>query len=328
MNGTDNNFGELAPGSFSGIVYDDRNNDGLVDSGESGIPNASVVLSGVDDRGALVNIPLTTLADGTFNFSNLRPGTHTITETTPAGFLDGKDTVGTLNGSAAVNDVFSGITLNAGGSGTNYRFGELTPSSLSALVFSDLNNNGTQDVGEAGIGGVAITLTGTDDLNNPVSISLNTLGDGTVAFTNLRPGIYTITETQPGAYLDGKDTAGTLNGSTAVNDVVSAIGIAPAQNGTGYRFGELLPSSLSGNVFIDANNDGIFDGGESAVNGVTVTLTGKDDLGNNVNLTATTVGGAYTFNNLRPSDSAGYTITETQPGGLLDGKMPSALRAA
>ena len=320
VNGTDNNFGELAPGSFSGIVYDDRNNDGLVDSGESGIPNASVVLSGVDDRGALVNIPLTTLADGTFNFSNLRPGTYTITETTPAGFLDGKDTVGTLNGSAAVNDVFSGITLNAGGSGTNYRFGELTPSSLSALVFSDLNNNGTQDAGEAGIGGVAITLTGTDDLNNPVSISLNTLGDGTVAFTNLRPGIYTITETQPGAYLDGKDTAGTLNGSTAVNDVVSAIGIAPAQNGTGYRFGELLPSSLSGNVFIDANNDGIFDGGESAVNGVTVTLTGKDDLGNNVNLTATTVGGAYTFNNLRPSDSAGYTITETQPGGLLDGK--------
>ena len=320
VDGSGNNFGELAPGSFSGIVYDDRNNDGLVDSGESGIPNASVVLSGVDDRGALVNIPLTTLADGTFNFSNLRPGTYTITETTPAGFLDGKDTVGTLNGSAAVNDVFSGITLNAGGSGTNYRFGELTPSSLSALVFSDLNNNGTQDAGEAGIGGVAVTLTGTDDLNNPVSISLNTLGDGTVAFTNLRPGIYMITETQPGAYLDGKDTAGTLNGSTAVNDVVSAIGIAPAQNGTGYRFGELLPSSLSGNVFIDANNDGIFDGGESAVNGVTVTLTGKDDLGNNVNLTATTVGGAYTFNNLRPSDSAGYTVTETQPAGLLDGK--------
>ena len=320
VDGSGNNFGELAPGSLSGIVYDDLNNNGGVDSGESGIPGATVVLTGTDDRGVSVNLPLTTQPDGTFTFGNLRPGTYTITETTPAGFLDGKDTAGTLGGSPAVNDVFSGITLNAGGSGTNYRFGELTPSSLSALVFSDLNNNGTQDAGEAGIGGVAVTLTGTDDLNNPVSISLNTLGDGTVAFTNLRPGIYTITETQPGAYLDGKDTAGTLNGSTAVNDVVSAIGIAPAQNGTGYRFGELLPSSLSGNVFIDANNDGIFDGGESAVNGVTVTLTGKDDLGNNVNLTATTVGGAYTFNNLRPSDSAGYTVTETQPAGLLDGK--------
>jgi uncharacterized repeat protein (TIGR01451 family) len=217
--------------------------------------------------------------------------------------------------------VISGIILGVGQNGANNRFGELTPSSLSVLVFSDLNNNGTQDPGEAGIGGVAVTLTGTDDLSNAVNIPATTAPDGTFTFGILRPGTYTITETQPGAFLDGRDTAGTLGGSTLVNDAISGIIVAPAQNGTGNRFGELLPSSLSGNVFIDTNNDGIFGGGESGQGGVTVALTGFDDLGAVVNLTTTTLlDGSYSFSGLRPSNGAGYTITETQPPGLLDGR--------
>ena len=321
VNGAGNNFGELAPAALSGIVFDDRNNDGNVDPGESGIFNVTVVLSGTDDRGNPVNATLTTLADGTYSFANLRPGTYTITETTPAGFLDGIDTAGTLSGSTAVNDVISGIVLGAGQSGANNRFGELTPASLSGVVFSDLNNNGAQNPGEAGVGGVTVTLSGTDDLSNPVSATTVTLGDGSYSFGTLRPGTYTITETQPGTFLDGIDTAGTLGGSNAVNDVISAISVAPAQNGTGYTFAELVPSSLNGFVFIDTDNDGIFDLTESGQGGVTVALTGTDDLGNAVNLTTTTLGdGSYGFLGLRPSNGAGYTVTETQPGGLLDGK--------
>src|SRR5260221_2122291 len=41
-------------------------------------------------------------------FTNLRPGTYTLTETQPAGFLDGKDMIGTPGGTTA-NDVFSAI---------------------------------------------------------------------------------------------------------------------------------------------------------------------------------------------------------------------------
>ncbi len=321
VDGAGNNFGELAPAALNGIVFDDRDNDGNVDPGESGILNATVALSGTDDRGNALSATLSTLADGTFSFGNLRPGTYTITETTPAGFLDGIDTAGTLGGSTVVNDVISGIVLGAGQSGADNRFGELTPSSLSGVVFSDLNNDGAQGVGEAGVGVVTVTLSGTDDLSTAVNLTTVTLGDGSYSFGTLRPGTYTITETQPGAFLDGIDTAGTLGGSTAVNDVISAINVAPAQNGTGYTFGELVPSSLSGFVFIDTDNDGIFDLGESGQGGVTVALTGIDDLGAAVNLTTLTLGdGSYGFLGLRPSNGAGYTVTETQPAGLLDGK--------
>ena len=42
----------------------------------------------------------TTNASGAYSFGNLRPGTYTLTETQPAGLLDGKDTAGSLGGVA------------------------------------------------------------------------------------------------------------------------------------------------------------------------------------------------------------------------------------
>jgi hypothetical protein len=69
------------------------------------------------------------------------------------------------------------------------------------------------------------------------------------------------------------------------------------------------PSSLSGFVYIDNNGDGMFDTGDTALSSVTVTLTGINDLGQTVTMTATTdQNGFYHFDNLRPGT---YTITQT-----------------
>ena len=80
------------------------------------------------------------------------------------------------------------------------------------------------------------------------------------------------------------------------------------------------PSSLSGVVWQDFNDDGQVDFAETAVADVTVTLTGTDDLGNAINqVVQTDANGIYAFTDLRPSNAAGYTIIETQPTGLLNG---------
>jgi hypothetical protein len=82
----------------------------------------------------------------------------------------------------------------------------------------------------------------------------------------------------------------------------------------------LAPSSVEGLVYVDFNNDGQVDFGETAVAGVTVTLTGTDALGHPVNRALQTdANGIYCFTDLRPSNSAGYTVTKTPPAGLLDG---------
>jgi N-acetylneuraminic acid mutarotase len=83
-------------------------------------------------------------------------------------------------------------------------------------------------------------------------------------------------------------------------------------------FTALAPASLSGTVFEDFNNDGQVDFGEKGISGVSISLTGTDDLGHSVNLSQVTDGdGAYVFLNLRPG---AYNVTKTsQPSGYTQG---------
>ena len=75
-------------------------------------------------------------------------------------------------------------------------------------------------------------------------------------------------------------------------------------------------ASLSGVVYVDANNDGTIDANESRLAGVTITLTGTAQ-GNAVNRTTTTAtDGTYRFNNLFGGT---YTLSETQLTGYNDG---------
>ena len=67
--------------------------------------------------------------NGVYVFYDLRPGEYTISEMQPVDFMDGKDTLGNVNGTIAgdnsVNDIFSGVILSEPGSvAENYNFGE------------------------------------------------------------------------------------------------------------------------------------------------------------------------------------------------------------
>jgi len=118
-------FGELPPepASVAGYVYVDANDNGIKDSGERGICKVKVTLTG--DNGT--QLTLLTKADGSYKFDNLLPGMYQIGETQPSRYSDGRETVGTAGGTAAVDDVFAGIALSSGTDATGYLFGELNP---------------------------------------------------------------------------------------------------------------------------------------------------------------------------------------------------------
>ena len=81
---------------------------------------------------------------------------------------------------------------------------------------------------------------------------------------------------------------------------------------------DLILSDVSGFVYIDLNNDGVFAGADVPIEGVSVNLTGVDARGNAVNLTTTTgADGMYCFLDLAPGL---YDIIESQPQQFLDGK--------
>ncbi len=108
-----------------------------------------------------------------------------------------------------------------------------SPAAISGFVYVDMNNNGIMDSGETPISGVTVRLVG----GNGVSTTTTTASDGSYQFTGLTGGVYGLVETQPTAYLDGLDTAGSLGG-TATNDAINNVTLLDGANGTNYNFGE------------------------------------------------------------------------------------------
>jgi hypothetical protein len=86
---------------------------------------------------------------------------------------------------------------------------------------------------------------------------------------------------------------------------------------------EFIPKDISGTVFVDADNDGVFDPGERAIAGVTVNLNGTNVLGLGTVTDSTTTDefGRYSFDDLRPGD---YTVSEVTPQFFRDGSEPSS----
>lgn len=66
-------------------------------------------------------------------------------------------------------------------------------SSIGDTVWLDFNGNGIQDDGKAGVSNFPVSLKGTDDLGNDVSLMTTTNADGIYHFTGLREGSYTVT---------------------------------------------------------------------------------------------------------------------------------------
>ena len=121
---------------------------------------------------------------------------------------------------------------------TGYNFGNFPlPSSLAGFVYCDANNNGNKDSGEPPISGVIITLMGTNDLGQSVTQTTTTSSSGAYLFSNLRPGVYKLTESQPINFIDGKDTIGSPGGTTS-NDMFSNINLVADFNGVNNNFGE------------------------------------------------------------------------------------------
>ncbi len=285
---TGNDFAEIT-GSVSGSVVD-QNGDPIAD--------VSIALSGTDVDGA-VAVTATTDTNGDYLFDGLLAGTYTVTETQPAGYLDGDETAGSLGGDTSTNDVIAAIPLLGGQDSIDNDFAEFQPSTIAGSV---VDQNGV------GIAGVEITLSGTSVNDDVVTLTTTTDADGDYSFTDLLPGTYVVTETQPAGYLDGDETAGSLGGDISTNDVIAAIVLDANQSSTDNDFAEYQPASISGSVVDDFGN---------GIAGVEIVLSGIDVNGDPVSASTTTdANGDYWFTNLLPG---AYEVAETQPTGFSDG---------
>jgi len=278
----------------------------------------------VDGNGA-VDYSGTLLTGEVTQFGFLEAGTtdkfdfrFTLTGGALESYFDGYDVGVTTNSERSTFTGSFAVDFQGGAKGNVGSIEALVqPSSLAGNVWKDSNGDGIRDTGEPGIGSVQIALV--DGAGNTVATTL-TGSDGSYCFTDVEPGTYSLVETQPAGLLDGEEVAGAVGGTvdnSRDSNVIADIVLAGGEAASGYDFGEIEPSYVQGLVFEDFNNDGLIDFGETAIEGVTVTLSGTDDRGQVVSASASTdADGLYIFADLRPGQ---YTATETQPAGHGDG---------
>jgi uncharacterized protein (DUF2141 family) len=152
-------------------------------------------------------------------------------------------------------------------------------STITGIKFNDIDGNGTQAAGELGVPGVTVFLdTNNDGILGVGETSATTGANGDFSFPNLPAGTYSVREIVPPnsqpttpnpvsvTLTAGQTTPATVNfGNQAIPAVLGSItGITfndADGNGT-QAAGEVGVSGVT--VFLDTNNDGILDAGETS----------------------------------------------------------------
>lgn len=128
----------------------------------------------------------------------------------------------------------------------------LGSSTLGGWVYVDRNNDGilafnTDPNPEIALSGVEITLFKTDSGSDVEVAKKTTDSGGYYSFGGLGAGTYKVRETQPVAYVDGKETLGTIwptgsggsVGTVAQNELLDIVLPTTQVWAIGYNFGEL-----------------------------------------------------------------------------------------
>ena len=315
--------------SIGNFVWEDVDGDGTQDPGEPGIQGVMVELTGMDQFGNPVNETTTTDVDGSYLFDDLVPGDYKLTFTTPAGYTttdvdQGGDDTNDSDADPAMGGMTATETLTSGENNTDYDAGYYLPAELGNYTWIDENYNGTQDPGEAPIGGVEVTLTGTTGSGEPVNEMQTTGADGLYLFTNLQPGTYKVTFGSAGGdYVstitdDPDATDATDSDADGANGMTGDYTLASGDSDLSVDAGYYEPASIGDFVWEDEDGDGTQDPTEPGIENVTVELTGTDGQGNPVSETTTTgPDGSYSFDDLAPGE---YKLTFTTARWLHDSR--------
>ncbi len=222
-------------GVISGTIFTDSNDDGLIGSGEGGVSNATVILTGTTVLGS-IRLTSTTDIYGSFVFTSLLPGTYSLIHSLGSnscypifsypGTANGLNTLGSLGG-RALSESFENIVLPDSGQGLNYIFAQTGCKRFRVNLFKDLNNDGTLNWGE-GLEGGNFILSGIDRYGTSISQTFVTDKAGysptTSSYYSLQPGTYTVQQVgQLQGFVDGPDNVISSGSISSLSLGVNAI---------------------------------------------------------------------------------------------------------
>ncbi|MFH5184240.1 SdrD B-like domain-containing protein [Paenibacillus sp. TAB 01] len=272
---------EDAEGEIGNYVWRDANGDGVQnETAEQGVNGVHVEL--YNASGALVQSTITSNDfagnPGYYMFTHLSSGSYRVKFNLPEGYggwVKANQTADASDSDADADGWSEMIQLGAGQRNTDIDAGLLLPQGrIGDKVWLDTNGNGLQDAGEPGQDGAAVRLF---DANGFVLAETVTSGGGIYAFEHLPAGSYFVQFDLPAGYRftqqgDGSQRELDSNPDPAAGRT-GLIALGANESNNTVDAGLLAPSASLGNrVWLDENKNGLQDGAEPGLNGLTVEL--------------------------------------------------------
>ncbi len=238
----------------------------------------------------------TTDANGNYTFSDLNAGTYRVRQSLQAGLV--RTTPNPAD-----------IILTPGGVVTGVNFGDFQQISISGTKFRDTDGDGIRDLGELGLAGVTIFLDAdTDGVLDAGETFTTTDANGNYSFENLGPGTYNVREVPPASFTQTTPNPPPVVASSGTNISGQLFG--------NFQSGSFLNISISGSKFRDTNGNGVRDLGDVGVAGVIIFIDADNDGVRDPGETFTTTdaNGNYSFTNIGPGT---YIVREVPPVGTV-----------
>lgn len=261
-------IGMIQPGTVEGSVFADLNDNGKRDEGEQGLPGVVVRLMSNEGEQFRAEIG----SDGKYLFDAVMPGEYWLEYTLPekavfAKAISGGNTISGENGTGRSGS----FSLATGGHVDGPVCGALTLGRIEGSAYQDHDGDGLPGANEEPLEGMTITLTPSrEDLEE---ITVTTGSDGAFALENLHPDTYTLTVACPQYNVLSRTDHITLPLKAGKDTQSVELPVAMGEEWTGQKLGAVMPASLSGQFWLDENNNGRFDPGEQTPAGYEITVT-------------------------------------------------------
>lgn len=261
-------IGMIRPGTVEGDVYADRNDNGTQDGGERGLTGIIVRLV-EETEGEAFRAKIG--EDGHFLFDAVMPGKYYVEYILPDGAVFARNMGNTLQEIGDGTGRTKSFSFETGGYRKIALCGALTLGRIEGTAYRDHNGNGLRDEGEEPLDGMTVALVpGRTDLEERI---VATAADGTFILEDLRPDTYTLRVTCPEGFVMSRTDhlKLPLTAGKAVQEVT--LEVAMGAKWTGQMTGAAIPAAIRGRLWLDENNNGLFDEGEQTPAGQTVTVT-------------------------------------------------------
>lgn len=312
---TDKAIGAVKPGSISGVIWLDENEDGTRGEGELLMSGVSLEL--VDERGGTV-VKRTASTDQGFRFDNVRPGTYTVRLTLPDQSSPAADSASTFvaNGLRMTQ---TGVTVEAGEDVDGLTTGLISATSVAGRLYLDENGARTP------LAGVTVSLYKGGELSPLMTVLTD--DSGRYRFDGLWPADYYLEAGLPsGTIFVRPDDPNYESGASAVTASGEGAGTSElfylhmAQHRLDMDVIYIKPARVGDLAWLDENGNGLVDEGEPGIPGITVQLLQDGEA---VYETVTDAYGYYLFTDVYPG---AYTLVAKAYPELTPTSQVEALR--